>query len=264
MTRLKTYFNVWWLIAGNAWQIAFVNRVTNILFIIGKASRMAITLLFLFIIREHTTEFAGYSSDQLIVFFLSYNIVDIFAQIFFRGVYLFGNLIKSGEFDLLLSKPINPLFRALTQQPDINDLLFLLPTIAVSIYLVHTLSITITLSSLLLYSLLLLNGFLIATALHILVLVVGIRTVEVDGIIWLYRDLSALSRFPVSMYSEPLRFVLFFLVPVGIMVTVPTEILLGIAPTYSIFTALLVGPATLFVSLKLWKSGLKAYSSAGG
>lgn len=262
--KLKTYFTVWWLIATNAWQVAFVNRGTNLLFIIGKATRITMTLAFLFIIRAHTTSFAGYNSDQLVVFFLSYNLIDTLAQIFFRGVYLFGNLIKTGEFDFLLSKPIDPLFRALTQQPDINDLLFFLPNILITIYIIHSLSITVTLGSLLLYLLLFANGLLIATALHILVLVIGIRTVEVDGVIWLYRDVSALSRFPVSMYSEPLRFALFFLIPVGMMVTIPTEILLGIAPTHQLLTTLLMGPLTLFVSVKLWQHGLKAYSSAGG
>lgn len=262
MKRLNTYITVWKMFALNSFQETFVNRGSNILFMSGKIIRLFMSLLFLFLIKENITTFAGYTVDEMIVFFLTYQFIDLVTQIFYRGVYLFSNQVKSGDLDFLLAKPINPLFRALTGKPDINDAIFLIPSVGISLYILSTLDIAITAQSAFMYGILLINSFVIATALHILVLVVGILTTEVDGIIWIYRDLNSLGRFPVSIYIEPLRFALFFLVPIGMMITIPTEVLLGLTPTYTIMTATTIGAGSFIVSLKLWSWSLKKYASA--
>ncbi len=261
--RLKTYLNVWTIFAKNALQETFVNRASNILFMLGKNIRLAMSLLFLYLIRQNIQTFAGYTSDQLVVFFLTYQVIDIAIQTIYRGVYVFSNLVRSGEFDFLLTKPISPLFRALTGKPDINDFIFLFPNLLLSAYILTTLDIQYSAWSILWYLILIINAFFIATALHILVLVIGILTTEVDGIIWIYRDLSYMGRFPVTIYMEPLRFILFFLIPIGMMTTIPTEVFLGLQPSYSLFWVFFVGIGSLFVSLKAWNWALKQYSSTG-
>lgn len=261
--RIKTYTKVWSLFAKNALQETFINRASNFLFFLGKTIRVGMSLLFLYLIKQNIQTFAGYTSDQLVVFFLTYQIIDIIVQTMYRGVYIFSNLVRSGEFDFLLTKPINPLFRALTGKPDINDFIFLFPNLLLAGYVLSTLDVVVSFWGTFWYLILIINAFLIATALHILVLVIGILTTEVDGIIWIYRDLSYMGRFPVSIYIEPLRFTLFFLIPIGMMTTVPTEVFLGIQPSQSIFWALTVGFGSLFVSLKAWDWALKQYASTG-
>ncbi|GIK84050.1 MAG: ABC transporter permease [Patescibacteria group bacterium] len=261
--RLKTYFTIWSIFGKNALQETFVNRGSNALFMLGKIIRLAMSLLFLFLIRQNVQTFADYTSDQLVVFFLTYQIIDLVAQVVYRGVYVFGNMVRSGEFDFLLVKPINPLFRALTGKPDINDFLFLFPNLAIAGYLLSLLDLHITVWSSVWFIILLVNAFLVVTALHILVLVTGILTTEVDGVIWIYRDLSYMGRFPISIYMEPLRFALFFLVPIGIMITIPTEVFLGLQPSYSLFWVFFVGIGSLFFSLKAWNWALKKYTSTG-
>lgn len=261
--RVKTYFKVWSIFGKNALQEAFVNRGTNSLFIFGKLIRLTMSLLFLFLIRENVHSFSGYTSDELVVFFLTYQILDLLSQVMYRGVYIFGNLVRSGELDFMLSKPINPLFRALIGKPDINDFIFFFPNLLTAGYIISILDLNFTLWTTIWYLLLLANAFLIVTALHILVLVVGILTTEVDGVIWIYRDLNHLGSFPVNIYMEPLRFVLFFLIPIGMMTTIPTEIFIGIKPTYSLFWVFLVGIGSLLISLKTWNWALKRYSSTG-
>lgn len=262
MQLAKKYSKIWLLTASNAWQETFVNRGTNALFMVGKVIRLAMTLLFLFLVKQNVANFAGYTSDQIIVFFLTYQFVDVLAQVFYRGVYIFREKIRTGEFDFYLLKPVNALFQSLTGRPDINDSLFIIPTTVASIYIASQLQLTITVSSVLLFLILMANAFLIATALHIVVLVIGILTTEVDGVIWLYRDLMQLGRFPVSMYLEPLRFILFFLVPIGMMITIPAEVLLNLNPSYGVGLALLIGIGSVVASLQLWQWSLKHYASA--
>ncbi len=262
MKRLKTYWHVWHLNASNTLQELFVNRATNSLFLLGKVIRLGASLLFLYLIRDQISQFSGYTPDQVIIFFLTYQFVDVIAQVFFRGVYMFRARIIRGTFDFMLLRPINPLFQALTDHPDINDTLFIIPTTIFSIYIATTLDIQITLGSLVLYLILILNALLITTALHILVLAIGILTKDIEGLIWIYRDFMRLTRFPATIYLQPLRFALFFIIPVGMMITIPAEVLLNLTPAYSIITTIVTGFISLFASLKLWQWSLKRYSSA--
>ncbi len=261
--RLKTYFNVWKIFGFNALQETLVNRGSNILFMIGKILRFLFSLIFLFLIKTTVDSFAGYTSDQMIVFFLTYQLIDLTSQIFYRGTYIFSNEVRSGSFDSYLTKPINPLFRALTGKPDINDAIFMIPSLAVSFYIFSTLDISITWQSLLWYLVLLINGFLIVTAINIFILTIGILTTETEGIIWIYRDLSSMGRFPIGMYMQPLRFILFFIIPIGMMITIPTEVLLGVKPSFSIAATMLVGIGSFITSLKLWNWALKKYAGVG-
>lgn len=262
MKRFKTYFNVWFILASNAVQETFVNRWSNSFFFFGKAVRLGMSLTVLLLVKQATKGFGSYTTDQMIVFFLTYQFIDLIAQIFYRGVYTFSNNVRSGEFDLYLSKPINPLFRALTGSPDINDVIFLIPNLIISAIVLSTLNITVTFNSVLIFCVLLINSFLIVTALHILVLTIGVITTEVDGVIWMYRDLIRLGQFPISIYQEPLRFILFFIIPIGFMITIPAEVLLNTTPTYTILLTTIIGVGTFILSLKIWGWGLKLYSSA--
>lgn len=262
--RLRSYWTVWFTIAHYAVAETFIARWSTALFLMGKTVRFGMLLFFLLFIRQSVPQFAGYTAEQMIVFFLTYQFLDTLAQMFYRGVYEFSWQVRSGDLDFYLGKPMNPLFRILTGRPDIIDLIFFIPTTALSIWLIRHTLMASTGVELLTYGVLLLNGFLIATAFHILILVIGILTVQVDNVVMLYRDINTMTRFPVSIYGEPLRTMLLFAVPVGVMNTVPAEVLLGRPLSVTLVLALCVGSGFLLESLKLWNWALKRYTGAGG
>ncbi len=264
MKRLAIYWHIWHTIAAYTLQETFLNRWTNLLFFTGKGIRYGMSLFFLFLLQKNLNGFAGYSSDQVIVFFLTYQFMDTLAQVFFRGVYLFSWQVRSGELDFYLSKPLNPLFRILTGKPDMIDACFLLPSTAISLWILSRLHLHITPASIAIYCALLLNSFLIAMAFHIFVICLGVLTTEVDNAIMLYRDTTALSRFPIDMYREPLRTVLYFVFPIGLMNTIPAQILMNTQPSYTILTTCVIGITFFLFSLLAWKESIKRYTSAGG
>ena len=262
MNRPRYYFHIWQRWGLNALQEVFVNRGTNLLFFTGKFIRLGMTLLVLLLIKQNIKTFAGYTNDQMIVFFLVYQFVDNVSSVFYRGVYNFGRQVRDGQFDFDLLKPINPLFRALMGNPDINDMVFFVISSIVSLYILSTLQLTITATSILTFSLLLINSFVIVTALHIIVLSIAIFTTDVEGVIWLYRDLARLGQFPVTAYLELMRFSLFFIIPIGMMITIPAQLLLNLQPSYSVWVSVLIGGSFLGFSLWLWNIALKNYTSA--
>jgi len=257
---MKKYLKVWWLMSKNAFLSMLMNRLGALVFLFGKILRFGFFIAFIVFLLKGTNTLAGYNLNQTLFFFLTFNLVDIVTQFLYREVYRFRPLVVSGGFDLVLTKPINALFRSLMGGADILDLITI-PPLIVAVYFLG-MSLNPTLVQIFLYLLLLINGLLIATAFHIAILSLGIITLEIDHTIMIYRDLTNLGRFPVDIYKQPLRGILTYLIPVGLMVTFPAKALMGLLNPRVTLLSLAFGTICLFVSLKFWNYALTKYSSA--
>jgi ABC-2 type transport system permease protein len=207
-----------------------------------------------------TNSLAGYSLNQTVFFFLTFNIIDVISQFLFREAYRFRPLIVSGDFDLVMTKPMSALFRVLMGGSDFIDFLTIPPLIFALFYvgrMLHPSGI-----QLLFYVLLIANGLLIATAFYITVLAFGIITLEVDHTIMIYRDITNLGRFPIDIYKEPLKGILTYLIPVGTMMTLPVKAFIGLVTIKGVLSSFLLGFLVLTISLKFWNHALKSYTSA--
>lgn len=258
---MKKYTKVWFLYAMNSFQVQMNVRWVLILFLLAKILRFFIFSLFIVILVGKTKVLAGYSLNQTIFFFLSFNLIDIFTQLLFREVYRFRPAVVSGNFDFYLSKPLNPLFRALVTGPDILDFFTLIPLVLATFYYVNLMHIG-SLFSLITYILMLIVGFMIALAFHILVLALAILTTEIDHAVMLYRDVIAMGRMPIDIYIEPIRSILTFIIPVGIMMTFPAKSLLGLLSPELMIYAVIFTALIFYLSLKSWEYALKRYASA--
>lgn len=246
--------------ARNAFIIWLGRRNLLVMFMAGKVIRYIFYFAFLYFLVSKTNGFLGFSSTQLLFFTSTYVLIDTLAQFFFRSTYSFRPLIVSGDFDLVLTKPANALFRSLMGGPDPMDLLTIPPLIFVTVYLGSLLSPDFLHSFY--YFVLLINGIVIAAAFHIAVLSFGIVTLEVDHMVMVYRDLTSMGRLPVDIYKEPLKSILTFIVPVGVMVTIPAKALMGLISPIGVISTLVFGAALLMLSFKFWNFALKKYTSA--
>lgn len=255
------YIKIWWFYVVNTFAVQMIVRWALVVFLLVKILRFAIFTFFIVILVQKTTVLAGYTLDETILFFLSFNLVDILAQLFFREVYRFRSVVVTGTFDFYLIKPINPLFRALATGPDLIDFFTLIPLILGVSYFINRLNITDPIA-IAVYILLILVGLTIALSFHILVLSLAVVTTEIDHAIMVYRDVVALGRMPIDIYIEPIRGFLTFIIPVGIMMAFPTKALLGLLSPFNIIYAILFAVSLFFISLKIWNYSLRQYSSA--
>lgn len=243
-----------------SFQTAFATRGGAVIFLLGKVVRFGFFFYLLLVVVGRTRLVEGYNLDQIVFFFLTFNLVDIIAQLLFREVYRFRPLIVSGDFDLILVKPINPLLRVLLGGADPLDTLTLIPLFG--LLFIFATKLGPGTFDILLYIFLVFNAVLIATAFHIAVLALGILTTAVDHTIMIYRDFTSMGRIPVDFYNQFLRAVLTFVLPVGIMMTVPVKALMGILSPPMILYSFLFGIVFLWSALKFWNLALKNYSSA--
>lgn len=258
---MTKYFKIWWLMGLYTSQVAFQSRFGAVFFLLGKFLRFGLFLLFLLVIASRIQNISGFSLWEMILFFATFNLVDILAQLFLREVYRFRSYVVSGDFDYFLVKPISPLFRSLFGGSDILDLPILLLSIILIIYSVLNLP-AITLLGAITFLFLIMNALMIALSFHIFVLAIGILTTEVDNTLWLYRDLTQMARIPVDVYKEPLRTFITFIIPVGVMITFPAKALLELLSFEGILISFSIGIISLLLTLKFWQFALSRYSSA--
>lgn len=245
----------------NSFLSMLSSRFSAGLFLLGKSLRFMFFGIFLWALFARVTRIAEYSFMQALFFYLTFNFIDTITQLFFREVYRFRQLVVTGDFDLVLVKPTNPLFRALAGGADPLDVLMLVPYIGALVWVAVQFGEidAVRLGS---YLLLVINGLAIATGFHILVLALAIMTTEVDHAIMIYRDLTSMGRVPVDIYREPLRGIITFIVPVGIMMTFPAKSFFGLLSPGMVGLSLVLGAAFLFICLRLWRFALTRYASA--
>lgn len=245
----------------NSTLTAFSSRFSAAIFLLGKVLRFIFFGIFLIALVGQVKMLASYTLFQAAFFYLAFNLMDTITQLFFREVYRFRQLVVSGEFDLVLSKPMSPLFRALVGGADPLDLLMLIPYIGMLLYVGRLLE-GISFPNAFLFLFLFANGFLVATACHIIVLAMGVVTTEIDHAVMIYRDLTSMGRVPVDIYREPIRGIITFVIPVGLMMTFPVKALLGLLSPQVIILSFVLGFSFFIFSLRIWKYALTRYSSA--
>lgn len=260
MKRLKYYFKIWWLINIKNIIPILSHNWTFLIFLLGKVIRFVFFGAFIFFLVGGSKTLSGYNLNQVLFFYLTFFLIDTISQFFFREVYRFRPQIISGTFDLTLLKPMNPLFKSLMGGADVIDLITLVPLIYLTFHYGYLLSPNFL--EVIYYILLVINGLIISAAFHISVLSLGIITLEIDHTVMIFRDLESLARFPVDIYKQPLQGILTYVVPIGVMITIPAKAMMGLVDVGGVIASLFVGILAIILSLRFWKFALTKYTSA--
>jgi len=260
LKRIGFYIRIWIAMSKNSFLVYMNQKTLLAMFLLGKTIRFVFMLVFIYFLVSDAGSLVGYDLNQVVFILLTFNFVDIVSQFFFREVYRFRPLLVSGDFDLILQKPMSALFRVLFGGADVIDLMTIPPVLVALFYFGAKLNPGF--SEILLYSGLIVNSLLIALAFHIAVISLAIITLEVDYTIMMYRDLTNLGRLPIEVYGQPLKSILTYVIPVGLMVTVPARVLMGLGSITTVFVSFIIAALLLFVSFRFWKIAMTRYTSA--
>lgn len=259
MTR---YWRLWLKMAAMSLQAQLTYPLGSLGFLIGKLIRLIFFFAFVAAIFQHTETLAGYTLVETALFFLTFNIVDITAQIFFRGIYGARRVVSDGDFDFYLIQPCSPLFRMALTTVDFLDIVTIVPVVAMIGVVFHRLPEGIGLTRYALYVLLTLNGIGIALSIHVFVAALAVRTQELENTIWIYRDIMFMGKFPTDIYQGLARWALTFVVPIAVMVTFPAKALLGLlSPAWTGY-ALALNGTLLAASGWFWLDSVGRYTSS--
>ncbi len=260
-SKFNYYFNIWKKYTLNSFSTYLDSRFGAVVFLTGKLIRFFFFFGFLILLLSNTKNLGSFSIYQIAFFFLTFNLIDTLTQLLYREVYRFRSIVIEGRFDYVLLQPISSLFRVLYGGADFLDLVMLIPILAAIIYVAFRLP-SLSLGNVILYILLIVNSLIITTAFHIITLAIGILTTTVDHTIMIYRDITSMGRIPLDIYKEPLRGLLTFIIPVGVIMTFPAKAIMGLLSIQGIIICFLTSAVFIYFSLRLWRYALTKYTSA--
>jgi ABC-2 type transport system permease protein len=167
----------------------------------------------------------------------------------------------TGRFDFTLLRPVDPQFLASLRYWHplaLIDLALGLSVLGVGVSQLHQ---SLTLLPLLAFLVTLIAGI---TILYAILLAFSALVLWSPGFLftWVFNALFQMARYPLGLYPGWLRLVLTWIIPVGVMTTVPAQALVGqlsagmLIGSVALAVAFFVGASTLF------RVGLRRYGSA--
>ncbi len=181
------------------------------------------------------------------------------------NLYEFGNTyIIEGKFDRVLLRPISSLFQVLFETFRIESLHEVVTGTAVVVWAAHRLGYHWSLSDVLLFVLFTMCGGVIYVSVFLLLSTVSFWFEDRIGVHPPFWNLIAFGRYPLSIYSGYIQFLLSWIIPFGFATFYPSARLLGRAEFRAYAPLIpLVAAAALAVALTSWRLGTRHYSSTG-
>lgn len=237
-------------------------RLDFLTFIPAKVLRMGFFFLFATSVFAPGTTVAGYTSQEALFFFAFMNLMDVMLQLFYRGLTDHPRIVKNGDFDFILTKPVDPLWYCTFRVLDFIDLVTLPFVFGFLGYVVVQWPGSADMATWLVVGLLVLCGFLIGLCLNILIATLSFWTTDIMNAHWIYRDLVYVARFPPEVFPETVRAIFTYVVPILVIVSFPTKALLQRLSLGDFLWTFVVLGVIMFVTRALWNVGVRRYTSA--
>lgn len=170
--------------------------------------------------------------------------------------------VRSGTLDFVLLKPVDTQLLVSVHRTDPTRLPHVLAGLGVVAVAASRLPTPPGPRELLLGALLLGCGVLALYSLWTIVVSTSFWFVRVDNLSVLLGNVVEAGRWPVGFYRGAVRFVLTFVIPVGLMTTWPALALLRLIDARQVALSLAVCGGFLVVSRAVWRLALRHYASA--
>jgi len=258
------YLRLYWHLIKISAMLETEYRLSFVLEIIVEIAFFVATIVSFSVIFSNISDLAGWSRYQIMVL---YGLNMAFSEIVL-GVAFIYNLrqlpykIIKGELDIILTKPVSSLFAATLWRPYFACIPSMLVGLLVAIVGLSRGNINLTIPSILLFSILMLNGCMIAYSVGTIISCLSFWFLNAEPLPFLAQQFIFLAKQPYDIYHGVWRFIFLIIIPTGFMLSFPVKVLMGQFVWW--WPILSSGLAVIFLILTniIWSQGLKTYESA--
>ena len=235
--------------------------------IVGALSTLLMqisSIIFLWTIFDNVKVFAGWTYSEVLLVYGIFTLCRGLNHIFFDNLWIIGKeFIRRGTFDILLVRPANELFQIVGQKIQIDGVGTFVLGIAVTKVAADGLDLTLTISNVCLWLLIILMGTLIIASINLIFAVSSFWVIRSNNIIWMIFSFADFAQYPLEAFGLGIKFVLTVVIPYGFVSYYPVSCMLGKESFLYIVYELGILFVLVVLALKLWKFGMKKYESAG-
>ena len=241
----------------------FAYRANLYLQVLQSAVAVGAAIGGLLVVFGHTESLGGWGQDEVLAVLGVYLLMSAaMGGVIEPGMAALIEDIHLGTLDYTLTKPIDAQF--LTSIVDIR--VWKLVDVALGVVVLAVALVrrgdAVGVVDAAGFLLMLLAGAAIIYSFFVAMASVSFWFLRIENIFAVFGDVYQAARWPIGIYPQWLRFILTFIVPVAIAVTVPAEAAVGRLTAGRVALALAVALCTVAGSRLLWRCGLKRYSGA--
>jgi ABC-2 type transport system permease protein len=237
-------------------------------FFIAFFSSMTATVLgfgFVLVLFSKIPQLQGWTFYE-ILFLYAFSLVPLgFFNVVSWNLYEFGDIyIIQGRFDRILLRPIDTLFQVLFEKFRIESLQEVVTGLLVIGIAVKHLKLALSRADYLWFPVMVLCGALIYLAVFLILTAVAFWFEDRVGIVPPVFNMLTFGRYPLTIYSVFIQFMLSWIIPFAFASFYPTAHFLGRGAFRSYFYLVPVVAAGFFgLAVLVWRRGVLNYSSTG-
>ena len=217
----------------------------------------------LLVVFSHTETLGGWRPDEVLAVLGVYLLVGAaIGSVIEPSMAKLMEDVRQGTLDYTLTKPGEAQFLVSVAETRAWGLIDVVLGLAVLGVALSRRGAALGLVDAALFLLMLLAGGVIVYSFFLALAAVSFWSLRVDNILAIFGDIYQTARWPIGIYPPWLRFILTFVVPVAVAVTVPAEAVVGRLTGSRVLLALGVAAFALTASRLVWRRGLKRYSGA--
>lgn len=206
-----------------------------------------------------------------VMFLYSLNLISysLAAFFLFNPCTQLSYMVRSGDFDEVLIRPLNSLLYLLTRSFNVAYVSHIsLSIITMAVCLVN-LNIKLNLVNFVILIIIIISGAMIQGAMFLITAIPVFWIIDGGSLIsLLYYNLKEFIRYPLSIYNKFIQILLTVVIPYGFISFYPSQLLLR-KDDFLMFSSSLqylspvVGIIMILIALFFWKIGVKHYESTG-
>lgn len=232
--------------------------------IIMKTVRIGIAVLFFKAIYLKVNNISGWNYADTIFIFATFSLIDFISNVTFlrNFAYWFSELLRNGEYDYRIIKPVNLQFYTGFWLIDFMDLTTIVPVIVLYWYSIGQMTIVLSVANIVLYFILVINAVVLLYSFTLTLATINFWTVQSTGLGRLMQSIFYTSKYPTDIYSGIWKIFFNYVFPIAFIVTWPAKAFLGTLSWQNILYSLMFTVVFFRLANRFWNYGVKHYSSA--
>lgn len=233
--------------------------------IIGFLLGQITNILFIWIIFAQIPNLKGWTINQ-IVFIYGFSLIPKgIDHLLFDNLWAVGHfIVRRGEFDKYLTRPVNTLFHVMVEKLQVDALGELITGIALICVTVFHVGIEWSLTKVLLIILVIPFATLIYTGIKIATAALAFWIKRSGNVTYMFYMVNDFAKYPVTIYNNTVRGIITYIIPFAFTAFYPAKyILTGQNPMYNVGMTAVMAVILMAIGIFVWNRGIRAYESAG-
>lgn len=212
----------------------------------------------------HVENIRGWGHGEILIFIGTFSLIDsINMVICFFGVISIPEKIQTGELDLYLTKPVNPLLRITFEKMNPGAIPLLIFSACIIGYGVRESGMNLSYANIMAYLVMVPLMTILFYDMELLLRCFAFFVFSVNNLMKIENTAMDLCmKIPGIAFDGIYRFIFYCILPYGVIATLPTQALIGALSVKGLVFGVVIVCIFTFIAFSFWTYGVHRYESA--